>query len=73
MRDKYENTTVNCTFEIFECFTDNSFQYKIKGKAGEEMGFNKIDHNLRKKVLANIDTIIGYAIKLTNRRVVFSG
>jgi len=36
------------------------------------MNFSSIDHKLRKKVLANIDTIIGYAIKLTNKKVVFS-
>lgn len=35
LRDKYENTTVNCSFSVYEILKDNSFHYKIKGKTGE--------------------------------------
>ena len=74
LRDKHENTTINCTFDVYECYNNNedTFFYLIKDVNNEEMNFGYIDINMRNKVINNIDTIIGYAIKLINRKVCFN-
>lgn len=35
------------------------------------MSFGNITYELRKKVIANIDMIIGFAIKLANKKIYF--
>lgn len=35
------------------------------------MSFGNISYDLRKKVIANIDMIIGFAIKLANKKIYF--
>ena len=74
LRDKYENTTINCTFDVYEYYNNNedTFFYLIKDDNNEELNFGYIDFNLRNKVINNIDTIIGVAIKLINKKVCFS-
>jgi hypothetical protein len=52
--------------------SESAYFYEVKDLQGETMSFGHISEALRKKVIANIDMIIGFAIKLIGKKITFT-
>lgn len=47
--------------------------FMIKTQTNESMKFDGVAFEQQTKILSNIDTIIGFALKIENKKMVFNG
>ena len=47
--------------------------FMIKTQTNESMKFDGVAFEHQTKILSNIDTIIGFALKIENKKMVFNG